>query len=325
MTFRLSLILIDAVAFVALVIIAFFALRGRPSGTAPNLTTYYDDDVLEGPKLERVQGWALVFSAVIAASLPIYWLREPNRQEKMDHAFLERSITSGRKMFQPAGTFLESLGCATCHGAKGEGGAAPFALQPESPAQKIRQVIWKAPALNTVLLRFPREQVISIITYGRPGTPMPAWGLAGGGALNEQQVESLADYLQSIQTSSAKAMAQQAGITDPKTLFDNNCARCHTKGNSYGEPQVEGGGAFGPNLTNGDVLRQFPGDKGLADQIDFVTGGSQFQKQYGVRGIGSGRMPGFGRFFVDDKGRQHTLAVLTRAQIEAIVRFERSL
>ena len=65
----------------------------------------------------------------------------------------------------------------------------------------MKVVNWRVPALNTVLLRFSREEVTYIITYGRPFSPMPAWGVAGGGALNDQQVQNLVDYLESIQIS----------------------------------------------------------------------------------------------------------------------------
>jgi len=319
LSFRTTMFIVNGIALVALLVAFLFTLRGRTPATAPNLAPYYDDDVMEGAKLERVLGWALVFSAVLAASLPIYWLVEPNRQTSMVRQFDKESVERGSRLFAPAGTFLESLGCAGCHGDKGTGGAAAFAL----PGPPPRQVAWKAPALNTVLLRFPIDQVKSIITYGRPGTPMPPWGLAGGGALNDQSIDDLANYLASIQLTSKKAMAQQANILDGKTLFDNNCARCHTKGFSYGEPDVQGGGAFGPNLTNGDTLRQFPDIK---DQIDFITNGSLFQKPYGVRGIGSGRMPGFGRESLPDAhGKTTSLRLLTDEQIRAIAEYERKL
>ena len=46
-----------------------------------------------------------------------------------------------------------------------------------------------------------RKQVTHIITYGRPGTPMPAWGVASGkGVLNEQGIGDLVNYVQSIDT-----------------------------------------------------------------------------------------------------------------------------
>ena len=87
------------------------------------------------------------------------------------------------------------------------------------------------------------------------------------------------------------------------------CARCHTKGWSYGDPQQSGGGALGPNLTNGDTVRQFPNED---DHVTFVETGSENGKKYGQQGQGSGRMPGFGQ-------------LLTPEQLQAIVEYERSL
>jgi mono/diheme cytochrome c family protein len=284
---------------------------------------------MEGPKLERFLGAAVIFSAILAAALPAYWLLEPGRQKKMSKDFLAASIERGRLRFAVAGTVPPSevlnLECARCHGAKAEGGAATFLLQPTQPGELTKTVSWTAPSLNDVLLRFDRDTVTQIITYGRPGTPMPAWGLAGGGPLPDQPIEDLVNFLQSIQLKpdeaikrntdrAQKIMQDNPGISEGQALFMANCARCHTKGWSYGEPSVMGGGgAFGPNLTNGVELRQFPPlADGVAKHIEFVTTGSGFQKPYGTQGIGSGRMPGFGR-------------ELTARQIEQIVIYERSL
>lgn len=297
---------------------------------------------------------------------------------------------------------------------------------------------WAAPPLNTVLLRFPRDsagktQVSDIITYGRQGTPMVGFGVAGGGAKNEQSIADLVNYLDTIQLSPEEAKEQNrvlsgktldqegnpistqpyatslrqaeqnvkartealaaakkalsdeesgleaklakaeanladqeengsvediekakvdlgkakralaAGQADVKAkeklladakkwaaarsdvtlgqvLFETHCARCHTKywsnfsssdpySTAYPAPVASGEGAFGPNLRENSTVSQFPD---VQDQIDFVTNGSFFQKQYGVRGIGSGRMPGFGQ-------------VLSEDEIKAIVEYERQL
>ena len=77
-----------------------------------------------------------------------------------------------------------------------------------------------------------------------------------------------------------------------------SCARCHTKGYSYGAPEVTGGGAFGPNLTGGSSIRQFPK---RADMIEFLKAGSEYGKRYGQQGQGSGRMPGFGTIYTDEQ------------------------
>jgi hypothetical protein len=75
---------------------------------------------------------------------------------------------------------------------------------------------------------------------------------------------------------------------------------------------IMGGGAYGPNLTNGDVNNQFPPPNGEAELFAWISEGVPANEQYGIRGISSGRMPHFG-------------AVLTKTQIEAIMAYERSL
>ena len=142
--------------------------------------------------------------------------------------------------------------------------------------------------------------------------------------MNAQQISDLVAYLDSITLTpdEAKARALEEATTqarldggsasDGATLFKTNCARCHTQGWSYGEPGVQGGGAFGPNLTNGVTLTQFPDEETM---IEFITNGSEFGKPYGTRGQGGnegGGMPGFGM-------------VLTAEQIAAIVEYERGL
>lgn len=295
----------NLLALTALVVTLVIVAKRKKRPSSPyNQTKYYDDETLEGPRLERVLGWALCFSVVVAVTLPAYWLLEPGRQDRMKDDFLSDSVDRGKELFSKDG-----LNCAQCHGEDASGGAATPVLTAKQTGGDPRRVTWKAPSLNDVLLRFPREQVIQIITYGRPGTPMPAWGIAGGGPKNKQSVEDLVDYLDSIQLTSAEAREKQAGVTSGKVLFENNCARCHTKGASYGSPTVSGGGgALGPSLLDGVILRKFPD---LADHLKFVKEGSQFQKAYGVGGIGTGQMPGFGM-------------VLTEEQIKAIVAYERS-
>src|SRR5439155_12638806 len=201
-----------------------------------------------------------------------------------------------------------------------------------------RQVQWKAPALNTVMLRYTPDTVRTILIYGRANTPMPAWGVAGGGAMNEQQILDLVAYLKSITLSPEKAKEQQLAdyqaemkaegksVVDGQVLFNVNCARCHTKGWSIGEPEVAGAGAYGPNLTNGAEVRQFP-DRDT--HVDFVSKGAEFGKPYGVRGIGNmapatrtgtdpgqamqgGGMPAFG-------------VLLSPEEIAAVVDYERGL
>jgi mono/diheme cytochrome c family protein len=185
-----------------------------------NLTEFFNDDDLEGRRLERVQGWALLFAAIIAIALPIYWLREPTRQSQANNYFDKNSVARGATLFanssMPAYNPAMSLQCANCHGQKGQGGVASTSIN----GQKVE---WKAPPLNTELLRFSPDEVTQIITYGRPGTPMQAWGVAGGGPKNDQAIQDLVSYINSIQITPDQAKAEAtsalaaAKSTDPNT------------------------------------------------------------------------------------------------------------
>ena len=149
-------------------------------------------------------------------------------------------------------------------------------------------------------------------------------------------------------------------LTYGELLFTNradsgaySCARCHTNGWSFdgandlnlegeplnvvdGEPgYVQGGGWFGPNLTGGSTIGQFPVNDTM---LAFIAGGSALGEQYGVAGQGSGQMPGFGarldsslveEVFDPNVGEFVEASVewpasLTDDQIAAIVAYERS-
>ena len=311
---------------------------GAPPGSevelAPNRKPYFDDEELEGPRLDRALLVAFGMLVIIALSLPMYWLLEPTRQAHALHGFDKRSVQRGEGLFAASTDPRPGLhfGCAGCHGVGGTGGSALYVINdPAHPDVPPRQVTWTAPPLNSVLLRFTDDEVLQILTYGRAGTPMPAWGVAGGGAMDDQQLGDLIAYLHSIQLTPKAASdywAQQAATTaktlksvdgagNPiitgEVLFDTNCARCHTKGYSYGEPlQPGGGGQYGPNITNGSELRQFPATQ---DQVDFVTNGVDPGKGYGTGGI----MTNFGG------GMPHFGTYLTPQQIGEIVAYERTL
>jgi mono/diheme cytochrome c family protein len=307
---------------------------GAEIEAAPNRKPYFDDDELEGPKLERVLGMALILLVVIAIGLPLYWLREPGRQAGAIRGFANKAAASGFILFQSVSSTGPThpkdnaihFGCADCHGNLGQGGSTRYTIT--NALGKPEQVTWQVPALNTVLLRFTPDTVRTIITYGRAATPMPPWGVAGGGAMNDQMIDNLVAYLATIQLTPAQAQAQAAQYgTDGRALFNAYCARCHTKGYSYGQPSVSGGGAYGPNITGGSEIRQFPN---LDDQITYITKSAEYGKAYGARGVGSmapanridpevpgvamqgGGMPMFGQ-------------MLTPDQIKAIVQYERGL
>ncbi len=121
-------------------------------------------------------------------------------------------------------------------------------------------VAWQAPALNTALYKFPirnaeadnpfksacsvadkrtnpdcRSQVFDILTYGRPGTPMPAWGVPGGGAENEQAINDLVNFLAAIQLpadEAAQPLRSAAIIKQSKVIEELEVALDEAKDNA---------------------------------------------------------------------------------------------
>ena len=260
--------------------------------------------------LNRNLAFGLGAIVIISIGLPVYWLGEPARNEGAQATFDRVAAERGAEQF--AVTAEGGLNCAGCHGGMdAPGGVAPYTIN-DANGEFVASVEWQAPALNTVLLRFDEEELYDILVYGRPFSPMPAWGIEGGGALNDQQIGNLIAYLKTIQITPeeaqaaatdalADAMASGQYETEGEALFNlglydgfaggaYSCGRCHTQGWSYGEPESDGDGALGPNLTA--VRSQFPGGAaGFQEQVDFVTEGSVKGVLYGAHGQGRGACP----------------------------------
>lgn len=238
MTVRHVLIALNLVAVAAIIgylIWAVLSPKREPEETLPaNLTEFFPDEELESRRLERVQGWALLFAAVVAVALPLYWLHEPARQSESTNYFDKNAVERGEILFSnatmPKYESAVSLGCATCHGPKGEGGPVPFQVEG-------KPVVWHAPALNTELLRLNEDPlcpnvdlrptltcaVTEVITNGRPGTPMQPWGVEGGGPKNDQSIQDLVAYIRSIQLTPEQAKAQAvAALKGARTQAADN-------------------------------------------------------------------------------------------------------
>jgi mono/diheme cytochrome c family protein len=256
---------------------------------AANRKPYYDDEELETRVLNRTLRWALVLLVVIAVALPLYWLSEPGRQSDAVESFQRTFVNRGEELY------VEGSQCQNCHGPEGTGGQAPYTIL-DAEGAFVASVNWRAPALDTVLLRFSREEVEFIINYGRPFSPMPGWGAeVGKGPLSPQQVSNVVDYLESIQLTpdeaqrqAAEGLATELGLVeegaseeeldaaideidydDPATgeaLFNLEtaggayaCARCHTRGWSI---ITEGEDAISPPDADLSAYRGFPDGSG---------------------------------------------------------------
>ena len=191
-----------AIAVVAIVGFAIYLIynvmwagrgeKGSELELAPNRKPYLDDEELETSKLDLALVSGLVTLVIIGVALPLYWLGEPGRQQGY--------VDFSRDQFTSRGFEQYEERCASCHGGGGLGGTTATSITDDA-GNFIAAIEWEVPALTTALYRFSDAEVRHILNYGRPPTPMQAWGAPGGGPLTTQQVDELIQYIQSIQLS----------------------------------------------------------------------------------------------------------------------------
>ena len=188
MTASIVTVIAVVAGIVWLAIMGVSAVRNRgKEEIAPNLAPGLTNAEIETKRLETGQKAAIAFSAFLAISLPLYFLGELDRQEAFVEEFSEDSIERGEHL-------VEEFGCYVCHGPAGVGGVASYVEQRSGVT-----VSWEAPSINDVFYRYDEGEVNYWLTFGRGNSPMPAWGLAGGGPMNEAQIEDVVNYLKTIQ------------------------------------------------------------------------------------------------------------------------------
>jgi mono/diheme cytochrome c family protein len=203
MTANIITVLAVVAGIVWLGLVVVSALRNRGTEEiAPNLQPGTNDQQMETRRLETGQKVAIAASAFLAISLPLYFLSEQTRQEGFVEEFEEASIERGEHL-------VEEFACYSCHGPLGVGGSATFVEKRSGVT-----VSWAAPAINDVFYRYDADEVNYWLTFGRGNTPMPAWGLAGGGPMNEKQIEDVVNYLRTIQVDQQEAVDAVAAEVD---------------------------------------------------------------------------------------------------------------
>ncbi|HYZ93159.1 MAG TPA: c-type cytochrome [Actinomycetota bacterium] len=224
-------------------LVVLLVLYGRPrrsakEGMPPNFSRGDPDSVLEGPRLARVQVWGVASAIFITGFLVVYFVAEPFREVSYAKKFLNASVERGEHEFRPdASKGQTGANCAQCHGPDGEGGFA------------ATDANWPAPPLNNIFARYPKEDIKRIITMGRPGTPMPSWGIEFGGPLNEQKIDDIVNFVESLQLPASKKWELPTSMRSGREVFARKCAVCHgndAKGQGLGQPLPT---FFAPDLT----------------------------------------------------------------------------
>ena len=316
---------------------------------APNRRSNLDDETLEGPRLERLQILGVLLLITMVIGLPLYWVLEPDRQAGAVADIDGRFRWWGEELFQT--TANGGFNCSGCHGGMAAtGGVAAYTIT-DVRTGEVKSVNWYAPALDTVFYRYSKEEVRFILNYGRPFSPMSAWGAPGGGPMTTQNIETLLVYLRDIQQPPEGCLTETSFST---TADPSVCEGGTLPAATQEEVQlsVDNYLANNPGATEGEALFNLDlaggayscarchtqgwsyGDPGVsgqgafgwnltggsvnshfpneADMISFIESGSSDGKKYGEQAQGTGRMPGFGH-------------MLTGDQIKSIVEYVRSL
>ncbi|HVF05531.1 MAG TPA: cytochrome c [Frankiaceae bacterium] len=182
--------------------------RRKPLSVPIGFRPAPSDDELETNVLERWQGWGTLLVVFLALYLPVYFIFFEN--QRSNDAALEsraKSIRRGAFIYAQAepGAHGFQAGCAQCHGTYAGGGVVPKyrasanADPTDFPVPNLDQIFKRQMVDQGKSVRDAYRYVYDTIAQGRPGTPMPTWGLGYGGPMNDQQIEDVVNFLISIQ------------------------------------------------------------------------------------------------------------------------------
>lgn len=187
------------VAFVAAIVRLSLRDRPEPKPDIPaGMRPGPPDEMLERRFVDRFLGWGFLFVVFFAVWIAGLWLMEPQTNADDAVTLTERSVERGSMWFaisdesNPTG-----FGCARCHGPAGTGGQQiPFGdgfVQPPALNDVCGGPETGHPLIESI------DDIRATIEQGRPGTAMPSWSILFEGAMNDQQIDDLLNYLLTIQ------------------------------------------------------------------------------------------------------------------------------
>ncbi|HEY3211034.1 MAG TPA: c-type cytochrome [Actinomycetota bacterium] len=209
-------ILIGVASGVVLALVAVAAMSGvrRPRRKSeldiPNaMKPGPSDPDLERPILEKLYAWGALLVLFMAIWVPVVWLREPTANTQDTDNFLEESIHRGYLTTLP-GNEQNQLGfnCERCHGPGLHGGQNVF-NGTVVPVPNLQTVCGGTASGHPLIKSL--QDVVDTISQGRAGSDMPSWSVRFAGAMDDQQINDVVNYLLSIQ----KVPKEQNVCTNP--------------------------------------------------------------------------------------------------------------
>ena len=161
-----------------------------------------------------------------------------------------------------AGQELYIEHCAECHGEEGEGGIV-------EGVEGLEGTYLEAINSEDFLYTRTDETIFLVTEYGQPNLGMPAFSLAFGGELNNQQINAIVTFIRSwddrivIEEEVAIPALAEGEIPDYEThvfpIFKRRCLSCHREGKEKGNyimttyDAVMTSGDYAPNVIGGDL------------------------------------------------------------------------
>jgi mono/diheme cytochrome c family protein len=181
--------------------------RRRKAAAAPEIPRSMRpgpaDADLETPILGKLQGWGVLLVAFFVIWIPATWLFEPQANLNQENDLLTDSIARGSRAVQLYSEENQGgVGCVRCHGTTLQGSVI-LNTQTDPPTPLI------TPNLTTVCggpwtghaRIYSLNDVYTTIEQGRLPI-MPSWSIRYFGALDDQQINDLVNYIVSIQDKS---------------------------------------------------------------------------------------------------------------------------
>ena len=197
-------LLIGIASGVALVLVVGASLaalrrprRARGPDIPPAMRPGPSDPDLEKPVLEKLYAAGLLLVVIMALWIPGVFLREnvANKDDTKD--LLEQSIERGHLTTLPASEANQiGFNCQRCHGPGLTGGMNVYngnAVTVPNLTTVCGGEKYGHPLIKSL------DDIIQTISAGRPPTDMPSWSVRFAGAMDDQQINDLVNYILSIQ------------------------------------------------------------------------------------------------------------------------------
>jgi len=178
--------------------VAALVLRGRVTREpAPDIPPAMEpgpaDPALETPLLQKLQGWGVVLITFFVIWIPYNWLVEPSTNLDQERALKTEAIARGERSVQ---LFTEEnqlgVGCVRCHGPNLQGGVIQFQGTYAYPPNLT--TICGGPSTGHPLIKSLAD-IYTTIEQGRTSAGMPSWSIRYEGALDDQQINDIVNYL----------------------------------------------------------------------------------------------------------------------------------